>query len=390
MKVLLLNTGRFLDGRSGIERVLCNMANELVVRGHEVEILYNEDKKGETPYPLHCSVRLVNVGQDFKPFSFFQKIKRELLFNKKKKYEYMANIRDHRIAKRLEPAIRDFQPDVIICYQVDGTRILYNNIKPNCPVITMFHGEPQVILVKCINNTIESLAKSARVQVLMNSFVAITKKYLHSSNVVAIPNAVPQPGDYSADISSKLVINVARVDKHHKRQHLLIEAFGRIRHEHSDWKLEIWGEADKHKKYYHYCQALIEKYGLQDRVKLCGTTEHIFEQLIRASIFAFPSSTEGFPLAMTEAMSIGMPAIGYKSCSTVNELIVDGHNGLLCDDGVDSLAAALRELMNDQEKRERYGKNAGEDMKEYVPQKVWDTWENLLYEVIDEYEKRPV
>lgn len=45
--------------------------------------------------------------------------------------------------------------------------------------------------------------------------------------------------------------------------------------------------------------------------------------------FAFPSAYEGFGLSLAEAMSMGLPAVGYKSCSAVNELIVDGKNGFV-------------------------------------------------------------
>lgn len=59
-------------------------------------------------------------------------------------------------------------------------------------------------------------------------------------------------------------------------------------------------------------------------------------------IFAFPSHHEGFPLALTEAMGVGIPAVGYRSCPAVNELIHDGEDGYLTDDGAAPFAEALR------------------------------------------------
>ena len=53
-----------------------------------------------------------------------------------------------------------------------------------------------------------------------------------------------------------------------------------------------------------------------------------------ASVCAFPSKYEGFPLALTEAMSAGLPCVGFKSCTGVNGLIVDGENGFLVEDGI--------------------------------------------------------
>lgn len=84
---------------------------------------------------------------------------------------------------------------------------------------------------------------------------------------------------------------------------------------------------------------------------------------------------------MTEAMSDGLPAIGYKNCPAVNELIKDGENGFLCEKGVDAFAQALEKLMSDEELREKMGKAAKEDMKHYAPEKIWDMWEKLIEQV---------
>ena len=53
----------------------------------------------------------------------------------------------------------------------------------------------------------------------------------------------------------------------------------------------------------------------------------------RTDIFAFPSYHEEFSLALTEALSCGIPAVGDKNCPAVNELIQDGLNALLEKNG---------------------------------------------------------
>lgn len=111
---------------------------------------------------------------------------------------------------------------------------------------------------------------------------------------------------------------------------------------------------------------------------LNGTTNNVAEVLKSADIFAFPSAYEGFGLALAEAMSTGLPAVGFKSCSGVNELIVDGENGLLCDDGVEALAEALDKLMSSKDLRVKMGKAAKESMKQFAPETIWNKWEALL------------
>ena len=87
-------------------------------------------------------------------------------------------------------------------------------------------------------------------------------------------------------------------------------------------------------------------------------------------------------MGLAEAMSIGLPVIGFKNCSAVNELIQHGVNGILCDDGIHNLSYALIELIEDENKRIRYGRQAKEDIKEYSSEVVYDKWERLIQKAI--------
>lgn len=90
-----------------------------------------------------------------------------------------------------------------------------------------------------------------------------------------------------------------------------------------------------------------------------------------AKIFAFPSSFEGFSLALTEAMSFGLPSIGYQNGISVNEIIIDGKTGYLCADGECALAEALKKLMLDDDLREKMVVVARQEMKKYALENIW-------------------
>ena len=127
---------------------------------------------------------------------------------------------------------------------------------------------------------------------------------------------------------------------------------------------------------------MISSSNLSDRIFIKGATDKVPEKLREADIFAFPSAFEGFGMALAEGMSVGLPAVGYKSCPAVNELIKDGETGFLCDDGVEPLAQALDKLMGDKELRVQMGKSAKADMAQFAPEKIWDKWEDLMEKVI--------
>ncbi len=165
-----------------------------------------------------------------------------------------------------------------------------------------------------------------------------------------------------------------------------IEAFNKITRDYPDWEVEFYGDV-MDEDYLSYCNQLIAKYGLSNKVRYKGVTSKVYDVLKTASIFAFPSSFEGFGLALAEAMSAGLPCVGFKSCSAVNEIIKDGSNGILCDDTIEDFARGLAELMDDADKRQQYGKQAKEDMKKYAPENIWKQWEELINKTVREYKE---
>ena len=197
---------------------------------------------------------------------------------------------------------------------------------------------------------------------------------------VVIGNAIPQyeeQADLAAKKDNYKIIFVGRLAKGHKRPHLLIEAFAGLAKDFPNWTVELWGAVDG-KAYYKELQMLIRKHGLGNQALLKGTTNDVPAVLKSGDIFTITSAYEGFGLSLGEAMSMGLPAVGYKNCSAVNELIRDGENGYLCEDGIDDFRDKLRKLMSDKDLRVAMGKQARIAVKAYAPEKIWDTWENLL------------
>ena len=124
--------------------------------------------------------------------------------------------------------------------------------------------------------------------------------------------------------------------------------------------------------------SLIRKYGLEKNFLLPGTTSNVEPVLQSASIFAFPSRSEGFGLALAEAFSAGLPAVGCKDCMGVNSLIHDGANGFLTDSTPKAFASGLARLMENEELRKKFGNVGREEMKLYSAEQVWSSWEKLL------------
>jgi glycosyltransferase involved in cell wall biosynthesis len=89
--------------------------------------------------------------------------------------------------------------------------------------------------------------------------------------------------------------------------------------------------------------------GLENKVMFCGSRADIPELLACCDLSVLPSEAEGFPNAILETMSAGLPVVA-TAVGGSNEIIKDGKHGLLVPPGnPEALAAAiLRVIRNPQ------------------------------------------
>lgn len=73
--------------------------------------------------------------------------------------------------------------------------------------------------------------------------------------------------------------------------------------------------------------------------------------------FILPSLYEGHPKALIEAMACGLPVVGTR-VPGIAELIEHDQTGLLCETDPDSIRAAVKQLISDDNLRIRLGQNA--------------------------------
>ncbi len=389
MKILLANFTKMVDDSGGLAKVTSAFANEMIKRGHEVSVVYSDEKKGEFFYPVDKKVQIYNLNETSRgmiKFPLYLKIAREILRTIGKRPARTVNswFQEHYLLDNLKNILQNEQPDIVISYQPAASKLLLCDAKTEIPVITMSHGDPEDYFHTYPAKEIPALTKSAICQVLMPSFEEHIKKHLPEAKTITIGNAIPQ-FEFSADLAAEKeqykIIFVGRLTKNHKRPHILVEAFSKLADKYPNWIVELWGAKDR-VAYYKELEYMIKTAHLEERVFIKGSTDKVPDMLRQADIFAFPSAFEGFGMALAEGMSVGLPAVGYKNCSAVNEIIIDGQNGFLCDDGVEAFAQALDKLMGDKKLRVKMGKAAKADMAQFAPEKIWHKWEELMESVV--------
>ena len=244
----------------------------------------------------------------------------------------------------------------------------------------MSHGEPEDYFKTYPPREIPALEKSSACQVLLPRFTKPLTTRFPNLRVEVIGNVVPQyeeQADLSAEKSVYKILFIGRLVRGHKRPHLLIEAFAEIAAKYPAWQVEIWG-AEDNLKYTKSLYKQIDKFSLKDRIFIKGTTKNVAQVLKGGDIFVFPSAFEGWGMTATEAMSMGLPVIAYKSCLAMSELIEDGVTGLLCADGISPLAEKISLLIENRNLREEIGNAARISVKKYYAENIWNRWENLL------------
>lgn len=99
-------------------------------------------------------------------------------------------------------------------------------------------------------------------------------------------------------------------------------------------------------------EALIEKYGLENNVKLMGLRTNPYPYMKNCDIYVQTSSFEGFGLTIAEAKILGKQIVS-TNFDVVHDQLQDNINGLIADMNPESLADAIMKLATDSELRVR-------------------------------------
>lgn len=188
-----------------------------------------------------------------------------------------------------------------------------------------------------------------------------------------LPNAVADPGpppERAARRGPPQLIFLGRFDDPGKGLHDLLEALASPPLRERDWQLTVAGQGDTRR----FAPA-IERAGLGGRVRFSGwlTQEQVYELCRQADIFVLPSYSEGLAMSLLEAMAHGL-AIVATPVGAHLEVVAAGEQALIVEPGnVAQLAAAMTQLIENDELRRYLGHAARRkyrghfDAKQYAP-----------------------
>lgn len=202
-------------------------------------------------------------------------------------------------------------------------------------------SRPQALFVKVL------LRMCDRVIVLGQGWKSLLDTWCEPSRVVVVTNGVSLPAPVAAVRDPFLVICLANYEQR-KGQRDLIAAAARLRAGGREVHVALLGfesQPGNREKLLNHAAAV----GVAAFVSIPGPVVGADKEAwwSRSSCFCLPSYDEGLPMAMLEAMALGLPIVATK-VGAIPEAVIDGQEGLLYRAGdIDALTAHLQALFDD-------------------------------------------
>ena len=366
----------------GIGRVTSLKANWWAEHGQEVWVVTANQCGEEDYYELHPSV----VRKDFAIGFQLGIDNKNLLMKALRKVIKMRKYR-----KELDLLIYEVKPDIVVSTFTNDSDFLYK-LKDSSKKVLEFHFSHDGFKsqMKYGAQTLKNkllltyrLKKHERTAKKYDAFVVLTHEDAEAwkgyENLHVIPNMLSFAPKEVSSCKEKRVIAVGRLD-FQKKFDRLIGIWTLVNEQYPEWKLDIYGQGPDEEA----LRKQIEELGIGDSVSIKEPTTKIAEEYAKSSILAMTSTYEGWGLVLTEAMATGVPCVAYACKCGPRDIIEDGRNGYLVEEGDKQIfAQRLLELMNNEELRKTMGRNALESSKKYNVDRVMELWVTLFTELLN-------
>lgn len=345
----------------GAERVACNLANYLIKKGNDVNIIVMSETK--EAYPLDKNVKITSL----------------LCLDEKRSIFSRFFLR----VKRLKKILREQDVDAYIVMLPITILffLLYSKLTQAKIVIT--ERNTPLSYSKLLQFALRRLTPRAdlcicQTQEIQDWYDSIP----NGCKTKIIPNAI-NPNFIKPIYTGerrKVIVNVGRLNVQ-KNQKLFINAFAKVANEFTDYNLEIYGRGLLEESLKNIAISL----NIENRVHFRGYVENMGDMIRDASLFILSSDYEGMPNALIEAMALGLPCIS-TDCDGggAKFLIENDKNGILVSkNNEEQLADAIRAILSNQEKAAKLGLEAYHIIETLSPERIYNMWYENLLEVVN-------
>lgn len=157
---------------------------------------------------------------------------------------------------------------------------------------------------------------------LVNTYKILPDKVITINNGFEIDSSVLNKQRMKGPFSKFRFITVGSLQEAKGTWHL-IRAFSNVKKIYENVELVILGEGILRE----YLERLVRDYKLNDDVTLRGFVLNVKAELSASDCFVMSSMYEGFPMALCEAISCGLPAVCSDFISGSRDIIAPGYDG---------------------------------------------------------------
>ena len=304
----------------GAERVVSELANSFVEKGHSVSIIVTKDS--ECVYHLDETIKLIDLSENDRGILGRVKAIRRCLFEN--------------------------QFDIVISFLTNS----------NIETILALIGKKVPLIISERNNPYtdpnEKIYRLMRAifYPLSDGYVfqtpdaqAFFSKTIRKKGVVIMNPINPDLPEAYVGVRDKRVVNVARLfeQKNHK---LFIDAFIEFHKSHSDYIAEIYGDGPLEGE----LEAYIHKMNMDNFIHLRGFSKNVLQEIRSAGMFVLSSDYEGMSNALIEAVGMGIPSISTDHpIGGARMTITNGVDGFLVPvNDVEGMAAKMTVLADNE------------------------------------------
>lgn len=359
----------------GTEKILVDKMNFLADNyNQEVHLITTIQGNHPIVFPLSKKVKHINLYVKFHTLYQYSLLKRV----------YIGWKMNRLLKQKLKAVINELKPDIIIsttyCYadiicnlKYKAKKIIESHVAKKLTGIN--DGIKRNFISKIYSkwkqkNVCKAIEKKSDIIVTLTQGDADN---WNTKNVVVIPNIVDLKNTDFSQHTEKTAIFAGRFT-YQKGLDRMLEAWKIVVSKRNDWMLKLIGDGEQKE----YLQQQCQKLGITNNVIFAPATKDIAKEYENSSLFLFTSRFEGFGLVLVEAMQCGVPCISFDCTYGPSDIIDNGINGYLIDNGnVEEFAKATLKLIEDDELRKKMGKAAIEKAKQYLPENIMPKWIEL-------------
>ncbi|MFB2733543.1 glycosyltransferase [Shewanella mangrovisoli] len=294
-------------GMGGAQRQVCDLADEFIKSGHQVQLIVINDDVLVKPKSHEVQVAALNMTKT--PLSF---------------------VKAYWQARRL---IKQFKPDVVHSHMVHANlfarllRLTTRMKKLICTAHSSNEGGLGRMLAYRLTDALCNLSTNVSQEAV---YISVSRGAVPASCIIAMPNGIDTlrftfnaasraslRSQLQLTDNTPLILAVGRFTEAKDYPNLLT-AFKQLPNELSHTQLAIIGTGEEQAS----IEALVVQLGLTDRVHFLGLQRNVHQWMSSADVFVLSSAWEGFGLVVAEAMACERVVVA-TDCGGVKEVLGD-------------------------------------------------------------------